>query len=497
MPKIVFAPELPESQAKLVRTRCLRLMKDLRSSECDIKSIWETVNAFRKDLSQIGNNASIDDLKALVCLNAIADLVCHGWSLSIVKGGRMKLLLDDFGSEVFSKDQVRMRHMLMRDEQLRESSVREFICGMERRRLTAGGWHSIFSLMRNGRELSRELAFISSIQDEIERGMRLSKVIQPYIQVVRNGEVCEHTGLLLSDIWRYFRHTWVTEYKSIPGRSMMILVRDAAAPCHPVIGIAALGSAVVQQDVRDRWIGWHSDLALERLLQLPTQRLTKWTFQQIEEFVDPIHIRDLVRLGVIARREITSPTTNTVDALRKESAAAILQHRKHPEKSIHKTVKDENRMSLADWQIRAETSLFRSKRCKLLSDLLEMRRVLNTAFEGASTHADYEKVFQRRDVRTIVSRLSRFRKAERVGINIMDITVCGAVAPYNALLGGKLICLLLCSPEIGQAYSERYSTQPSLIASCMSGAPVVRQSKLAGACDDEPVWSEIEPVQQA
>jgi hypothetical protein len=40
------------------------------------------------------------------------------------------------------------------------------------------------------------------------------------------------------------------------------------------------------------------------------------------------------------------------------------------------------------------------------------------------------------------------------------------------------MCLLLCSPETSEAYAQRYATQPSLIASCMKGAPVVRRSRL-------------------
>src|SRR5205814_3625576 len=140
------------------------------------------------------------------------------------------------------------------------------------------------------------------------------------------------------------------------------------------------------------------------------------------------------------------PTMAAIKRLRAESVKAMAEHRRYPEKSVHKTVKDDSRMSLADWQARAETSLFRFKRCKLLSDLLEMRLVINEAFAGAGTHDEFGKVLDRRDVRNVVSRLSRLRKGERVGINIMDITVCGAVAPYNALLGGKLMCLLLCSP---------------------------------------------------
>ncbi|MGA9718105.1 MAG: hypothetical protein WBQ79_07470 [Acidobacteriaceae bacterium] len=30
-------------------------------------------------------------------------------------------------------------------------------------------------------------------------------------------------------------------------------------------------------------------------------------------------------------------------------------------------------------------------------------------------------------------------KAERVGIAMMDISICRAIAPYNTLIGGKLV----------------------------------------------------------
>src|SRR5262249_40414257 len=156
-------------------------------------------------------------------------LVAHGWSLSTLTKRRIKLALDESGDEMRSKEQVRNRHLLERDEQLREPSVREFVSAMERRRLTPKGWHSIFSLMRDGSQLAEQLRFINEIQDE-QRENRLGEIIKPYLQVIHNGEVCEHTGLLLSDVWRYFRHTWVTAYRSVPGRSMMVLVRDAAAP---------------------------------------------------------------------------------------------------------------------------------------------------------------------------------------------------------------------------------------------------------------------------
>ncbi|MGZ5889512.1 MAG: Druantia anti-phage system protein DruA [Hyphomicrobium sp.] len=43
------------------------------------------------------------------------------------------------------------------------------------------------------------------------------------------------------------------------------------------------------------------------------------------------------------------------------------------------------------------------------------------------------------------------------GIAVADITVCGAVQPYNAILGGKLVAMLAASPEIVLEYRRRYS----------------------------------------
>ncbi len=51
-----------------------------------------------------------------------------------------------------------------------------------------------------------------------------------------------------------------------PGRNLFYLVRDAARPTHPVIGIAALGNCVVQLSERDQTIGWSVE-AIEKALQ--------------------------------------------------------------------------------------------------------------------------------------------------------------------------------------------------------------------------------------
>jgi hypothetical protein len=64
----------------------------------------------------------------------------------------------------------------------------------------------------------------------------------------------------------------------------------------------------------------------------------------------------------------------------------------------------------------------------------------------------------------------------------MDIIVAGAIAPYNHLLGGKLVCMMLTSPEIINYYNNKYGQAISLIASSMSGKPVTRKPQLVLLC---------------
>ena len=98
------------------------------------------------------------------------------------------------------------------------------------------------------------------------------------------------------------------------------------------------------------------------------------------------------------------------------------------------------------------------------------------------TKSAWNEAFENARFRQALGQIVRMLKGERVGVNMMDITVCGAVAPYNLLLGGKLMCLLLCSPEVVNRYQQRYENQTSLIASSMRGAPVHRRAELVLLC---------------
>ena len=128
-----------------------------------------------------------------------------------------------------TRDRIRGQLHAERDEQLRQPATRSFVRSMEARQLFGEQFVSIFSLMSDGRELEPKLRAIREAATEDERLELASAAIKPYLQFIRGEERCSWTGYRLVDIWRYFRHTWANPYKSVPGRSIMVLVRDAAA----------------------------------------------------------------------------------------------------------------------------------------------------------------------------------------------------------------------------------------------------------------------------
>ena len=131
-----------------------------------------------------------------------------------------------------------------------------------------------------------------------------------------------------------------------------------------------------------------------------------------------------------------------------------------------------------NWKKQAQTHLFQAKRCKTLAKLMRIRKVFNNCGLKEGTARELRLVMNNTEMRGAVAQLSGSVKAQRVGIDMMDIVVRGAIAPYNALLGGKLVCMLLCSPEVVEMSRGRYGAKTSVIASSMKGATVVRAPQL-------------------
>lgn len=409
--------------------------------------------------------AKLGDLYAQPTLAAAAhaaiDLVAQGWTVRVDRLGPLfspPAMQHDRDAE---KERIRAQEHLRRDEQLRKPSVRRFVQKMERPHPHGEKLLSIFDLMRDGRELSETL----------KADLDGRTAIQPYVQIV-DDSTCDRTGFKLQDIWRYFRHTWSNAYATVPGRSMPILVRDAATPHHAVIGLAAISSPVVQIAERDTWMGWETDQFLRDVRANPTVKLARWVARRIQAQQDEIYVDDLLRDGVVQPSDLSRPTVDVIARLKADAE----RHRQRHHRSA--TIREVRNIEHDAWVVRAETDLFRSKRSAALAEALDIRMTLGSYLlpkpttDGLRQAVGDSRAFAR------LRRLVRRARGERVGTVIADLTVCGAVAPYNALAAGKLVGALATSPTVLTAYRQKYA-RPSEIASAMAGRPITREARLS------------------
>jgi hypothetical protein len=473
--RIPLTPQLSPSELRgfvqFFRKVCRAIS---RASEDEIS---ELIRKFREELqSGTATLMSNGNLEGAFAKSVLLDLLGAGWKIRVV-AGKVEIAppCENAKDPSELKAAVRRSHQFEREDQLTQPSVRDFVRGMERRQLTTKGWHSIYSLMRDGSELAyslRKILWSTRPEENRDQLDALSDVIDPYIQLVTENGICEQTGLLLQDIWRYFRLTWVNSYKQLPGRTMSLLIRDAAAKNHPVIGIAALGSSVAQQRLRDIWVGWDQETMVATIRNNPSGHFGQWLKESLNHLIEGIYLEDLIADHICTRWDLKNPTDACIKKLEQEGERAIKLHRLYPQAAAHKKSNNNG------WKTEAQTYLYRSKRSKTFAKLLRIQAIFQRCGFNGNSKGDLAAAMEKADMRNAVGQLVRMVKAQHVGIDMMDITVCGAVAPYNVLLGGKLVCMLLCSPEVIAMYRKRYGRQVSVIASSMKGRAVVRRPQL-------------------
>lgn len=428
----------------------------------------------REQCFELADNCGPDRQLARARVSVLCDLRGQGWEFRL-DGTSLLARKPKTNDRDPMKEKARVRAglLLERDLQLQSHATQQFVKYMERKRIGPNGWTSIFSLMRDGSALATSLQRAARIPHGRARDLELQNIIDPYFQVVDNSK-CEFTSLKLKEIWRYFRHTWVNSFKTVPGRNIWFLIRDRAAENHPVIGIAGLGSSVVQLGVRDSWIGWDRKSVFEDIMQNPGSVWALWIERSLEKLIGEIYILDFLQQGIMSEDDLEEPSHALVQRLEDESKRAKHAHRLYPKAAEHKRQK----IDTYNWEEIAKAHLFRSKRASTLAQLLKAKIALRKNNFRTSQPETLNNVLSNQVGRNAVAGILRRIKASHVGIDMMDITVCGAVAPYNSILGGKLVSLLMASPEVIRAYHAKYANTPSIIASSMAGRPVIREPQL-------------------
>ena len=129
----------------------------------------------------------------------LGDLSLSGWTGSF-HDNHLELKRVN-SAEPESKNEIRRVHQLYRNQQLLDPSVRKFIKGLNTYKYFNGKRVSIKNLICDGNIL------VDRLKNKTNNGDYNSLPIQPYIQEASSSKHCLHTGFILSDIWRYFRHT--------------------------------------------------------------------------------------------------------------------------------------------------------------------------------------------------------------------------------------------------------------------------------------------------
>ena len=509
-----ITPQFPSGVDDLAE----RFYAELSNEPAGEEVLADTVYALRSEVESRKETLDrVDYLRARAIFETIEDVLNLFWAFSLQKpkGDEPEddpsptLVahppnLTKTGERTMQEMKERIQSALTtaRDEELRTESTRSFIEKMEKNRAHQSNGQkvrgvSVQNLFLSPQSLAQDLrAFkCASVPEKLRM---LGDIIQPYLQFVDSDEEDDYTGLRLLDIWRYARHTWSIPHKQTPGRRMRYLIRDAARDSHPIIGIGALGSGVMQLTPRDKEIGW-APIALahrsrmkdhfedelkepysgERALEVRlddfqrvfgpnTTLVLHALLRQIQKAVDYLYVDDFLEQGILSPGELHAPSSDTIDRI--EVAKSELQNA------------NSNREFTAsdDLEEDARSSLYSRKRATSLKRLLKAKRIL-IAFTQENHGLDDDelrkRVVSQKEIRGALKTALRSVKKRRIA-GLMDITTCGAIPPYNEILGGKLVSFLMGSPQVISEYRERYKDQESVIASRMKGEPVTRRPDL-------------------
>ncbi len=320
------------------------------------------------------------------------------------------------GEVLAEKQKTRSYFAAAVQSQLGSAAVREFARRMEQPSAKSGK-KPVTVLIAEGAELHARLSSARRSGGDDP----LSAAVSPYLQLASGDGMDEHTGHPLREIWRYFRYTWSIPQFATPGRQLLYLVRDAAHPCHAVMGIIGLNNCALQMgEEREYHLGWSLKALAERLKtaaespnRLPEEYA--WMQAQIATALEDVETSQLVEPG-----EIETPNHETIAKLRRRAQSfdrlrdEVLQElHKGSDGPIHVAemeadydqppVSDEmllleGKPSVDPMMQQARRHLVARKRAALLAELLHARLTLAEQREGLLNPEKLADTLKREDV---------------------------------------------------------------------------------------------------
>jgi len=407
----------------------------------------------------------------------LADLIEQGWSINLSNtsnGQEIYLNTPNLESISANTDMEKKKYLqslllTKRNRQLTEPSVQDFITKMLKLRRHNGETVSILNIIDDGQDLMENIEF-NGVEKEID----------PYLEIITNSKQTDkYTGLYLNDIWRFFRHTWSLPYKTSVGRTLLFILRNKARKNSPVMGIGSLSNPVLNLKPRDQYLQWDLKNYLEDLTKDPSKwkKYKKLFIDSLKKAKEKIRYDDLIPNNLTDILQINS----ILDKKKDETEISKLKGLK---KIYEKSQNNENNISLKKRLEQltplqaSEEDLFVIKRCIQIKEVLNAEYIITNLDDNFTNIENLDskiKDYANFSIRRALSIAVRFIKQNFLAANMLDLNVCGATAPYNDLLTGKLVALSVLSSDISKHYKNKYNNFPSDISSKIAGKEVIRE----------------------
>jgi hypothetical protein len=400
----------------------------------------------------------------------LRDLLNASWNVNF-QAGVLELSMPTLeneelhGDEAIAAKKDQLRSWLSESRLERLSTFKKFVEYMEDDKSAAR--KPISTLIADGVELARRL----------QNAEDITQTVCPVLQLVVENERDEITGHKISDIWRYFRLTWATPSENTPGRTMQYLIRDYAHPSHPVMGIISLENCAVQITDRDAFIGWNAGEFIDGLKSKDTQEAREVIGYLLERIKEGISGIDTTSTSVDAGK-VNCPDESTITTLMQEAAFAEEMRQSFLRQTDDENEDEYEKSELGSISKDAENSLYKRKRAEQLARLLYSKMELTTLLTNPNFENYWRDYLNTEKGYSAVRNALIAQKSKHIGSSMLELNVCGAIPPYNEILGGKLAALLALSPQVISDYKTRYEHRKSEIATRLKNEDVIRPAEL-------------------
>ncbi len=217
-------------------------------------------------------------------------------------------------------------------------------------------------------------------------------------------------------------------------------------------------------------------LFIERIVTVDNDR-AKEEFKQLlvylEDGIDGIDYSELCTAMVVK-----NPTDTDIQLLLDEASNAEQNRQQLLRNEVEGDVDDIEKSELGSISIDAERALYRRKRAEQLARLLSAKKAIRDLINAENFNEIWIDFCKSETGNSAIRGALVAQKTKHIGSSMMELNVCGAIPPYNEILGGKLVALLATSPQVIHDYKERYADKASEIASRLKGMPVCRPADL-------------------